>query len=415
MNIWQTSFPLDKHFITLLLILPKGSRDDQYPHEHHLIEHLIFEIIMPNGHKLRDFLDEKAIQSTGTTSRDCITISFTISTTNCHINDLLSVISCMFEAKWDSESEKKVVSTLENEMFSIPANMVKSARLSAEFSYWGEVDNLDPLKIRSTMSTISINLSNYLRKLLEESIVMIDDPTRSLYPSLIKNFGEIYVNENQFVFNNTNKLVNHYKSNFRVPIRPSNLSSIVFGIDRQLNIIEQLSALSITFCLTRGLRKGILWKELEKKDFSLYHMIAWFQSTQKDAVLSIDWISLPDIEFDIKKIIFNSIKLLIQDKKLLEKELENSINEIRVQIQRLKDMPVSERLKATAREIKNGSSNPGYLGLVNNVNNITPTTCQNILVELVKKPLLFIDQKAQAKFQSIYDKRGVENNGYCNQ
>lgn len=399
MKIWCSQRILDETHINVMLVLPVGSRNDRFPHEHHLLEHLILEIEMPNGNTLREYLDNRGIQSKAATSRDLITLAFTAQATKKAASFINDAISSIISSQWNKSTENSVVSVLESEMFAIPTNMTKAARLSAEFSYWREENNLDPHYVHTTMDNLSQQLPSYLKSLINESLILIDDPTNFLYKALNERLS----------INRTNsplpKLHTEYAydkdEKFSVFARPTNLSSIIIGTNRKLHIEEQLSMLAISYCLSRGMRSGLLWNINQMRQFALYYMIAWFKASAKDAILAVDWVSIPDKELSIKHEVLNTLTLIAKNHDLLKKELPFAINEIHIQAQRIKEMPVIERFKAMAIEILDGNENPSYDSIFRKIDTITIEKCSHLLNDFIQYPVLFINQKGQAQFQKI--------------
>ncbi len=397
MQIWQTPHILDESHISTVLILPAGSTCDRFPHQHHLLEHLIFEIEVFTGITLREYLDSKGIQSKASTSRDLITIAFMSKATKQQAICIGKAITCIATSKWSKDVEDNVASTLENEMFSISSNIMQAARISAEFAYWGECANLDSAHVHTTMDKLSSQLPSYLETLMDSSLVLIDDPTSLLYDSLsglLTKRGSLSMQHSC-----CNKTSLPKPTSFQVPIRPVNLSSIVFGVNRELSTVEQLSMLAVSYCLSRGMRNGLLWQEIQRQHLALYHIIAWFQAASKDAILSIDWISPPDKEPLIKNLALSVLDSLTKKNELLMDELPYAISEIQAQSQTIKAMPVVDRLKAIGSEILSGNKNLSFDGVFNQIGCIKLETCASLLSEFMDSPLLFINQMGQAQFQ----------------
>lgn len=408
MRLWKTAKILDESHITTVLILPAGSKNDTFPHAHHLLEHLILEMEMPNGITLREYLDIKGIESRAATSRDLITFAFISPATKQHACFIEEVFSNIRSSQWDKKTESSVVSTLENEMFAIPSNMIKAARISAEFSYWGEVANLNPSYVHTTMNKVSKQLPSYLMTLIDKSLILIDDPTNLLYESMLDKITT--VEDSSHKSESCEAPFQNQNTAFQVPARPTNLTSIVFGLRRKLSTLEQLSMLAVSYSLSRGMRNGILWHDIQAKQLALYHLLAWFQATSSDAILTVDWISLPDKELLVKHAVLNILNQLTKNPNLLKKELPFAIKDIRAQGQTVKEMPVVERLKAMAPEILDGNDNPSYEGLFSQVDKITVNTCLNLLTEFMESPLLFINQKGRAQFQKNIEGHKYEFN-----
>lgn len=277
----------------VVVSLPAGSSDDPVcgPHLHHLLEHLFLEKLIPDKDMTyREWLDNYRITCSATTTRDRTEVWFQSSS---DVPDYLFVDAITFLSSTDISdcSIETVTKQIKDEIRFLPNNFVSSSRLSAEFTYWNEINRLDIDLIDTTVYNFRIQLNQYVKYLIDNSVVV---SSQLDFPSVLSEL-KLERTDNPLALNTYKDflLPNSESGQVIKRVRPNGLQSIVLGLPSPLDAVDRFSLWVLSLMLTRPTRSGLLWQK-SASSTGLYHLMSWVNSTIRDATLVIDWFNQSD-------------------------------------------------------------------------------------------------------------------------
>lgn len=351
MKLWINQRPCSKTKQTIFITFPRGSHNDfaDAPHMHHFFEHALFEKNI-SGCSVRQYSDEHGILISGATTRDTINIKITASTSKKSAVSMLTVLNALLCEEISKKSEIFVAETLKSELMSIPSNMVKASRLTAEFAYWGEISRLKENLICKTSQKIS-DYNEYFNELAKNSLILVDDQTGEI----TRNINDFIDIDNNLMYPLRLKDVKRPLENELIPCRPQNLSSLIFGLPDLKSMDEQFALLCLSKILTRGNRCGILWDYAAESNFNIYHLLCWFQASMFDGIITFDWIA-PRQNDVVKEIILRSMHKIIEQDESVYRHFNTVVSELCSEMKNIENMPVADRIDYISRGILSGYS-----------------------------------------------------------